>query len=62
MCLGPMNYPFNETYVTLIPALLMGNVVIMKIPMVGGLSHLLTSDLVVVDICNDACSSVHGRL
>ena len=43
MCLGPMNYPLNETYAALIPALLMGNVAIMKIPTVGGLSHLLTS-------------------
>jgi glyceraldehyde-3-phosphate dehydrogenase (NADP+) len=38
-----MNYPLNETYAALIPALLMGNVAIMKIPTVGGLSHLLTS-------------------
>jgi len=44
MCLGPFNYPLNETYATLIPALLMGNVVVMKIPTVGGLSHLLTME------------------
>lgn len=44
MCLGPMNYPLNETYATLIPALLMGNVVIMKIPTVGGLAHLITME------------------
>ncbi len=44
LCLGPYNYPLNETYATLIPALLMGNVVILKIPQVGGLSHLLTFD------------------
>lgn len=49
MCLGPMNYPLNETYATLIPALLMGNVCIMKIPTVGGLSHLLTSELGLLD-------------
>jgi len=48
MCLGPMNYPLNETYATLIPALLMGNVAIMKIPTVGGLAHLLTSKFVLV--------------
>lgn len=30
LALGPFNYPLNETYATLIPALLMGNVVIMK--------------------------------
>lgn len=44
MCLGPYNYPLNETYATLIPALLMGNVVILKIPTVGGLVHILTMD------------------
>jgi glyceraldehyde-3-phosphate dehydrogenase (NADP+) len=44
MCLGPYNYPLNETYATLIPALLMGNIVVMKIPTVGGLSHLLTME------------------
>jgi glyceraldehyde-3-phosphate dehydrogenase (NADP+) len=42
MCLGPFNYPFNETYATLIPALLAGNVVIMKLPSLGGLAHILT--------------------
>ena len=44
LCLGPFNYPLNETYATLIPALLMGNVVILKIPTVGGLAHLLTME------------------
>jgi len=44
LCLGPFNYPLNETYATLIPALLMGNVVIMKIPTVGGLAHLLSME------------------
>jgi glyceraldehyde-3-phosphate dehydrogenase (NADP+) len=42
-----MNYPLNETYATLIPALLMGNVAIMKVPTIGGLSHLLTSEYLV---------------
>lgn len=44
LCLGPYNYPLNETYATLIPALLMGNIIVLKIPTVGGLSHLLTMD------------------
>jgi len=44
LCLGPMNYPLNETYATLIPAMLMGNVVLMKIPSVGGLVHILTME------------------
>ena len=35
LLLGPFNYPFNETYAALIPALLMGNVVVMKLPAIG---------------------------
>merc|ERR1719230_1636642 len=42
--LGPSNYPFNETYATLIPALLMGNCVVMKVPNTGGLAHVLTME------------------
>jgi glyceraldehyde-3-phosphate dehydrogenase (NADP+) len=30
LCLGPYNYPLNETFTTLIPALIMGNTVVMK--------------------------------
>nr|MBP7388936.1 aldehyde dehydrogenase family protein [Chitinophagales bacterium] len=30
LCLGPYNYPLNETFCTLIPALIMGNAVIFK--------------------------------
>ena len=30
VCMGPYNYPLNETFTTLIPALLMGNSVICK--------------------------------
>jgi len=30
LCLSPFNYPLNETFTTMIPALLMGNVVIFK--------------------------------
>ena len=42
MCLGPFNYPINETYATLLPALLSGNIVVLKIPTLGGLAHILT--------------------
>jgi glyceraldehyde-3-phosphate dehydrogenase (NADP+) len=45
LCLGPFNYPFNETYTTLIPALLMGNTVVMKLPRVGVLCHIPTLKL-----------------
>ena len=42
LALGPANYPLNETYAMIIPALLTGNCVVLKIPAVGGLVHLLT--------------------
>ncbi|MBN1497477.1 MAG: NADP-dependent glyceraldehyde-3-phosphate dehydrogenase [Spirochaetes bacterium] len=39
LCMGPFNYPLNETFTTLIPALLMGNTVIFKPPKIGVLLH-----------------------
>lgn len=39
LCMGPFNYPLNETYTTLIPALIMGNTVIFKPPKYGVLLH-----------------------
>jgi glyceraldehyde-3-phosphate dehydrogenase (NADP+) len=37
LCMGPFNYPLNETFTTLIPALAMGNTVVAKLPRFGGL-------------------------
>ncbi|KXS11760.1 aldehyde dehydrogenase [Gonapodya prolifera JEL478] len=45
LCSGPFNYPFNETYATLIPALIMGNTVVMKLPRVGVLCHVPTFEI-----------------
>ncbi|MGD9639196.1 MAG: NADP-dependent glyceraldehyde-3-phosphate dehydrogenase [Alphaproteobacteria bacterium] len=39
LCMGPYNYPLNETFTTLIPALLMGNTVVFKPPKHGVLLH-----------------------
>ncbi len=39
LCMGPFNYPLNETFTTLIPALIMGNTVIFKPPKFGVLLH-----------------------
>lgn len=39
LCMGPYNYPLNETFTTLIPALIMGNVAIFKPPRLGVLLH-----------------------
>jgi glyceraldehyde-3-phosphate dehydrogenase (NADP+) len=35
LCMGPSNYPLNETFTLLIPALIMGNTVVMKLPRPG---------------------------
>lgn len=35
LCMGPFNYPLNETFTTLIPALIMGNTVVFKPPRLG---------------------------
>lgn len=45
LCMGPYNYPLNETFTTLIPALIMGNTVVFKTPKLGVLLYrpLLTA-------------------
>lgn len=35
LSMGPYNYPLNETFTTLIPALIMGNTIIFKPPSIG---------------------------
>jgi glyceraldehyde-3-phosphate dehydrogenase (NADP+) len=45
LMLAPYNYPINECYATLLPALLTGNICIVKIPAIGGLAHLLTLEV-----------------
>lgn len=39
LCMGPFNYPLNETFTTLIPALIMGNTIMFKPPKIGVLLH-----------------------
>jgi glyceraldehyde-3-phosphate dehydrogenase (NADP+) len=39
LCMGPYNYPLNETYTILLPALIMGNTVVFKPPKLGVLLH-----------------------
>eukprot|EP01114_Cavostelium_apophysatum_P004823 TRINITY_DN1521_c0_g1_i1.p1 TRINITY_DN1521_c0_g1~~TRINITY_DN1521_c0_g1_i1.p1 ORF type:complete len:369 (-),score=58.17 TRINITY_DN1521_c0_g1_i1:45-1151(-) len=45
LCMGPFNYPFNESYTTLIPAILMGNTIVLKLPRVGVLCHVPTFEI-----------------
>mgnify|MGYP001211927565 CR=1 FL=1 len=39
LCMGPFNYPLNETFATFIPALVMGNTVVFKPPKNGVLLY-----------------------
>lgn len=39
LCMGPFNYPLNETFTLLIPALIMGNTIVFKVPRQGALIH-----------------------
>lgn len=39
LSMGPFNYPLNETYTTLIPALIMGNTLVVKPPKFGVMLH-----------------------
>ena len=39
LVMGPFNYPLNETFTTLIPALIMGNPVVFKAPKLGVLLY-----------------------
>jgi glyceraldehyde-3-phosphate dehydrogenase (NADP+) len=60
LALAPYNYPMNESYATIIPALLLGNVVILKIPTTGGLVHLLTIDAFRKHLPPNAISFIAG--
>jgi glyceraldehyde-3-phosphate dehydrogenase (NADP+) len=40
LCMGPFNYPLNETFTTLIPALIMGNTVVSKLPKYGAMLNV----------------------
>jgi glyceraldehyde-3-phosphate dehydrogenase (NADP+) len=39
LCMGPFNYPLNETLTALIPAIIMGNTLLFKTPKHGTLLH-----------------------
>lgn len=45
LCMGPFNYPLNETLTIVLPAVLMGNPVIFKTPKIGELGLLALLDV-----------------
>ncbi|MDN3670804.1 NADP-dependent glyceraldehyde-3-phosphate dehydrogenase [Echinicola jeungdonensis] len=61
LCMGPFNYPLNETYTTLIPALIMGNTVLFKPPKHGSLLHYPLLEAFGKCFPKGVVNSVYGR-
>eukprot|EP01032_Pedospumella_encystans_P009396 gene9396-11060_t len=62
LCWGAETNSFVETYRFLIPALVTGNIVIMKIPCVGGLVHVLTMEAFTTNLPDNAIQFVAGPI
>jgi glyceraldehyde-3-phosphate dehydrogenase (NADP+) len=60
LCMGPYNYPLNETYTTLIPALIMGNTVVFKPPKYGVLLHAPLLDAFAESFPAGVVNTVYG--
>lgn len=61
LCMGPFNYPLNETFTTLIPALIMGNVVCFKPPKHGTLLHYPLLEAFRTSFPAGVINTVYGR-
>jgi glyceraldehyde-3-phosphate dehydrogenase (NADP+) len=60
LCMGPYNYPLNETFTTLIPALIMGNPVIFKPPRYGVLLHAPLLEAFAASFPRGVVNTVYG--
>ncbi|MCB9202350.1 MAG: NADP-dependent glyceraldehyde-3-phosphate dehydrogenase [Flavobacteriales bacterium] len=60
-CIGPYNYPLNETYTLFIPALIMGNVVMFKPPKHGSLLHYSLSKAIQKCFPKGVVNYVYGK-
>ena len=61
LCMGPFNYPLNETFTTLIPALIMGNVILFKPPKHGTLLFAPLLEAFAECFPNGVVNTVYGR-
>ena len=61
LCMGPFNYPLNETFTTLIPALIMGNVIMFKPPKQGTLLFEPLLDAFQKAFPKGVINTVYGR-
>ncbi len=61
LCIGPYNYPLNETYTLLIPALIMGNVILFKPPKNGCLLHYCLSKAIQNSFPKGVVNYLYGK-
>ena len=61
LCIGPYNYPLNETYTLLIPALIMGNVILFKPPKHGCLLHYSLSKAIEKSFPKGVVNYLYGK-
>jgi aldehyde dehydrogenase (NAD+) len=61
LCMGPYNYPLNETFATLIPALIMGNTVVFKPPRFGALLFYPLLEAFQASFPKGVINMVYGR-
>lgn len=61
LAMGPFNYPLNETYTTLIPAILMGNTILFKTPKHGSLLHYPLLEAFRTSFPKGVINSLYGR-
>ncbi len=61
LCMGPYNYPLNETFATLIPALIMGNTLLFKPPRFGVLLFAPLLEAFASAFPNGVLNTVYGK-
>lgn len=61
LCMGPFNYPLNETFTTLIPAVLMGNTILFKPPKHGTLLFVPLLELFKDCFPKGVINTIYGR-
>lgn len=61
LCMGPFNYPLNETFTTLIPALIMGNTMLFKPPKHGTLLHYPLLEAFASCFPRGVVNTIYGR-
>lgn len=61
LCMGPFNYPLNETFTTLIPAIIMGNTLLFKPPKHGTLLHFPLLEAFKDSFPKGVVNTIYGR-